>query len=435
MLHSRSQQHVDDLPEGVLLSVQGVSRVVVPEIPQLPKWLGRILPKSGIAGQTTLPEDDEDEDDENALDDDEEVSAERLALNEISFDVRAGEGVGIVGPDQAARKVLLQILLGGVPPTTGRVLVRGRVAPLLRSDVIRYTGKEWGEGAVFLAARFLNWPRGLLRARWSEILDFARLDELEKLGGSQYQGHVTTRLLFASALHMDAGVYVLDHGIDFDPDFALRCFEVIERRQREGAAVVHGAQKMIDDVSRLCGEVIWIEKDGTVFRGRPVDVAIAVQNRHREEVHPLSTPILATLAEAKIPVEVPGVVEIELHMLRKDIQFGFTLELTDPAGRSIELEQPDRFQSDSPGLYHLRIQIPAGLLPDATYGANLLAEIGVVGSEPGPQRELLSFEVASKSDGLENASDQGATFALVPKDEPVQRSSAEMEASVSRTLS
>jgi homopolymeric O-antigen transport system ATP-binding protein len=434
--HPHHHRH-DELPPGVLLSVQGVSRIEVPQMPEIPGWLKRILPKSGIAGQTTLDADDliDDEDDEDALDDDDDFEAEPLALNEISFDVRGGEGVGIVGPDQNARKVLLEILFGGIPPTTGRVVVRGRIAPLLRSDIIRYTGKEWGEEAVWLAARFLHWPRGLLKERWDEIVEFAALKELSGLGPQRFRLNTTIRLLFSAQLHMDASVYVLDHGIDFDPDFALRCFEKIEQRQREGAAVVHGAQKMVADVSRLCGEVIWIEKDGTVLRGRPVDVAVAVQKLQREEVHPLSTPILATLAEDVQPVEVPSIVEIELHTLRKDIVFAFTLELKDETGRIVELEQPDHFEADAPGLQHLRIRIPADHVPDGTYSARLLAAMAVVGSEPGGDRELLTFQLVSKNEGVEAVDGDAVTFELVPKDEPVQTSLAEIEASVGRTVS
>ena len=419
----------------MLLSVQGVSRIEVPRMPEIPGWLRRFLPKSGIAGQTTLDPDDliDDEDDEDALDDD-EFDAEPLTLDEISFDVRGGEGVGIVGPNQEARKALLQILFGGLPPTAGRVVVRGLVAPLLRSDVIRYTGKEWGENAVFLAARFLHWPRGLLRERWDDIQEFAQLKELSGLGPGKYRQNATTRLLFSAALHMDASVYVLDHGIDYDPDFALRCFDLIEQRQGDGAAVVHGAQKMIADVSRLCGEVIWIEKDGSSIRGRPVDVAIAVQKLDRPEVHPLSLPVLAALEEEKQPVETPGMIEIELHTLRKDIVFAFTLELKDDSDRIVEIEQPDQFEADAPGLHHLRIRIPADHVPDGKYSAKLIAALGVVGSEPTGERELLTFELVSRNEGMESAGD-AVQFELVPKDEAIQVSTPEIEASVGRTLS
>jgi homopolymeric O-antigen transport system ATP-binding protein len=434
--HPHLHHHHDELPPGVLLSVQGVSRIEVPRMPEIPGWLRRFLPKSGIAGQTTLDPDDliDDEDDEDALDDDDEFDAEPLTLDEISFDVRGGEGVGIVGPNQEARKALLQILFGGLPPTAGRVVVRGLVAPLLRSDVIRYTGKEWGENAVFLAARFLHWPRGLLRERWDDIQEFAQLKELSGLGPGKYRQNATTRLLFSAALHMDASVYILDHGIDYDPDFALRCFDLIEQRQGDGAAVVHGAQKMIADVSRLCGEVIWIEKDGSSIRGRPVDVAIAVQKLDLPEVHPLSLPVLAALEEEKQPVETPGMIEIELHTLRKDIVFAFTLELKDDSDRIVEIEQPDQFEADAPGLHHLRIRIPADHVPDGKYSARLIAALGVVGSEPTGERELLTFELVSRNEGMESAGD-AVQFELVPKDEAIQVSTPDIEASVGRTLS
>jgi len=425
--------HSEDLlPPGVLLSVQGVSRIEVGQMPEIPRWLKRILPKSGIAGQTTLDRDDlldDDEDEDDAFDDDDEYEAEPLTLNELSFDVRGGEGVGIVGPNQEARKALLQLLFGGIPPTEGRILVRGRIAPLLRGDVVRYTGKEWGEKAVFLAARFLEWPRPLLRERWDEITEFAQLNDLSGLPAGKFKQNVTTRLLFSAMLHMDASVYVLDHGIDYDPEFALRCFDKIEERQREGAAVVHGAQKMIADVSRLCGEVLWLEKDGTVIRGRPVDVAIAVQKLEQEEVHPLSMPILVTLADDAQPVEVPGMVEIELHTLRKDIVFSFRLELTDETDRTVELEQSDQFEADAPGLHHLRIRIPADHVPDGTYSAKLLASLGVVGSDIGAERELLSFQLVARNEGAEtDPAHDGVTFELVPKDQAVQVSSVEVEA-------
>jgi lipopolysaccharide transport system ATP-binding protein len=429
MLRSRQDEHVHDLPPGVLLSVQGVSRDVIPRIPAPPRWLSRILPKSGIAGQTTFAADVDDEEDD---DDDEEFFGGQRTLSEISFDVRAGEGIGLLGPNQDACRVLLQILFGGIPPTTGRVLVRGRVAPLLRTDLLRYTARETEEDAVFLVARFLHWPRSLLRERWDEILAFARLDELTDKSQLQYRNRATMRLLMSAALHIDASVYILDHTLGSFPQFALRCIEMVEQRQREGAAVVHGARKMIDDVSRLCGEVIWFEEDGTIFRGRPVDVAREVEKSVRKEVHALSAPILATLQDREGPVDVPGTVEVELHMLRKDIVFSFTLELADPDGRVIEVEQNDRFTSEGPGLYHLRIDMPPGLLPAGTYTAKLNADLGVAGSEQMHTRELLSFELVAGTTVV-GATDAAASFELVSKEGQAEVAPAEIEASVGRS--
>ena len=179
--------------------------------------------------------DDEDDDD----DDEVEFLGGQRTLDAISFEVRAGEGIGLLGPNQDAWQVLLQVLMGSVPPTTGRVVVRGRVAPLLVNDLMRYTAKEWGKDAVFLAARFLNWPRPLLRERWDEIVEFARLDELDGKTVAQSRKRTTSRLLLSSALHMDANVYLIDHTLGAFPAFAMHCLELVEQRQREGAAVVH----------------------------------------------------------------------------------------------------------------------------------------------------------------------------------------------------
>jgi hypothetical protein len=116
-------------------------------------------------------------------------------------------------------------------------------------------------------------------------------------------------------------------------------------------------------------------------------------------------------------------------MLRKDLEFAVTLELSDQDGRTIELEQPDRFQSEAPGLYHLRIWVPAGRIPDGSYSARILVEM------PGTERELISFELVSSNRGIEPNDGDHVTFALVAKDEPTQLSSPDMEASVGRTLS
>jgi hypothetical protein len=242
------------------------------------------------------------------------------------------------------------------------------------------------------------------------------------------------RLLMAAALHIDASVYLLDNTMNSFPQFALRCMEKVEQRQREGAAVVHGARRMIEEVSRLCGEVIWFEEDGTVIRGRPVDVALAVEKRTRKELHPLSAPILAALPEPDRPVEVPGTVEIELHVLRKDMDFAFTLELADSAGHLIDIEQPTRFTPEGLGLYHLHVDIPPGLLPEAAYKAKLTAEVGAIGSERRQSQELLSFDLAAGGNGSGSETDATAGFELIAKDRPPQLAEAEIEAGVGRSL-
>src|SRR4051794_29564741 len=95
------------LPADVLVRVEGVSRALPPSPKPTPRWLVRILPKSGLAGQPSGTVDDPYMDDDG---DDEEIEdeffeAEQAALHELSFDVRAGEGLGVVGDDKFAMSI------------------------------------------------------------------------------------------------------------------------------------------------------------------------------------------------------------------------------------------------------------------------------------------------------------------------------------------
>src|SRR5436190_1369602 len=115
---SREDHH---LPADVVLSAREVSRAASRSDPELPAWLRRVLPKTGIAGQieANVSGFDDAEDDPDLEEDDEEFFAGSAALAPVSFDVRAGEGLGLAGPDKAATLTLRQILTRTLPPSAG----------------------------------------------------------------------------------------------------------------------------------------------------------------------------------------------------------------------------------------------------------------------------------------------------------------------------
>lgn len=417
----RRPRYVVDLPEDVILSVQEVSRSAAEPEPDLPDWAKKVLPKSGLAGRRRGGPDAEESDDPDDEEDD-FSEEERGPLHTISFDLRRGEGLGIVGTDSDARGGLLRILTGGLPPSTGRVILRGRVAPILRRDMIRLTGIELDRGAVMLVGKYMHWPLGLIKSRWDEIVEFAHLEELENMNQRRRDIFSTVRLLFSASLHMDASLYVVDHGIQYDKAFGVRCIELIEQRKREGAAIVQSAQKMVEDVARLCENVIWLEGGGVTFEGRPVEVAAAVEKAQREEVHVLADPVLVNLLDGSETVEVgpdAGVIDIELHVMRKNLEIGIAIELQDDNGRGMRFDNPDRLSTESAGVYRLRMNIPPGMLGDNTYSAKVIGEIAVIGSDPAAPRDLLEFDVTSR--GLEAVDDELApSFELWAEPEAIE---------------
>jgi ABC-type polysaccharide/polyol phosphate transport system ATPase subunit len=426
-----------DLPGDVVLSVRGLSRAASKPEPEVPPWLKRVLPKSGLAGKGARGPDFDDADSP-----DDEFGAEleieeREALHELSFDLRAGEGLGVLGGDSGARTALMRILLGALPPTTGQILVRGRIAPVLRRELVRFCRVEVGRDAVMVVARMLHWPRQLIRSRWQEIEEFAAVEELRQTSTRKREVAETARLLLATALHIDGAVYLFDNITKDDPEFAVRCLEAIEQRKREGAAVIQAAQRMVEDVARLCEHVIWFEDGRIAHAGRPIDVAVASETTKKEQVHELAMPVAASLEGGAESVVVGGdgsTIELELHVLRKGLEVGFALRLVDDLGREALFEQPERMQTEAYGIYQLRIWMPPGCLFDGAYRATLLGEIGVTGSEPGPARELASFEVVV-TDQERAGDDIEPTFELLAQPDNDDAPPDEVEWSVGRARS
>src|SRR2546429_627603 len=144
------------LPENVLISVTGVSKAAPRPEPQPPPWLARFLP--GVKWSAVPTEDVDDDTDDSDLDEDEGSSSG--LLQEVSFEVAAGSGLGLVG-DVPTTRTLLRLLVGLYPPSTGRIVVRGRVAPLLRFSEVNFSSGV-GRPALKVISNFLGWPHDFL---------------------------------------------------------------------------------------------------------------------------------------------------------------------------------------------------------------------------------------------------------------------------------
>jgi ABC-type polysaccharide/polyol phosphate transport system ATPase subunit len=435
-------RHQSLLPDGVLLAAQEVSRARPLDDPQPPAWLRRVLPKSGLAGAGAYAKGDMDDVEEDFDDDDDDLvldeTREPSFLQPISFEVRPGEGLGLAGPDARATQSLVRILIKAVPPTAGRVVARGVIAPLVKRDLTAYTGTKVGWDAVMLTAKFMGWPRPVLKANRREIDAFAALEELEGKHDEErtMRNKTTMRLLYAAMLHMGASVYVLDEGIPSDDEYGHRCFDLLAQRQREGAAVIQRGQR-VEEVARFCQTVLWFDKGDVRLKGAPVEVAVEAEKLQRETLHPMSVPVLVSLADSDGKIVLAPqdrILDLSLQVLRKDVELGLTLKLENEHGEIKEIESPKTFSCRKIGHYRLRLSVPGGTLADGEYEATLLGQFVVRGSDPMPPRPLLHFHLAS--DGLEEAEDEltEQSFELFEDTETEEPTSgSEVEWDVSRT--
>jgi ABC-type polysaccharide/polyol phosphate transport system ATPase subunit len=420
-----------NLTDGIILSVESVSKAPPRPMPQPPRWLARFLP--GVRWSATAGAETDVEDEDEELDD-EDPGRRAMPLKELSFEIAAGRGLGVVGPDQDAARTLSLILTGYIPPSTGRILIRGGVAPIFTHGDLNVTNL-YGKKAINVVSRFLGWPLDLIRDRWADIEAFARIADIEHPEDSlEHDTAKTKRLLLATALHLDAGLYIVARNFyGSDPEFTARCYEVIQQRQSEGAAVLQTGFE-VEDVSRFCQKAIWLENGKVQFEGRLGEVAKAVSELEITDEVRLMTrvPLRATLLdEDDLQIgSQGGRIDIELDAFTQKLEVALAIVFTDERGRETRVEHPDLFTPEEPGIYRLRMAIPAGLLEEGTYRAVLYAAAPSVGWDA--SHKLLSFTVVSEGFSPAEEAYELGRDSMIMSDVDVDVEPADVEWSIRR---
>lgn len=182
-------------------------------------------------------------------------------LKNVSFKVRRGESVGIIGRNGAGKTTLLQIICGITTPTHGSVKVAGRVAPILALGAgfdLELTGRE----NALIGGAILGMRRTEIESRLDDIAAFADIGEFFYQPLKMYSTGMAARLAFAICAHADADILIVDEALSVgDAAFALKCDAFIRDFAKRGTILV--VSHDLVTLSTLCDRVLWIE-DGAV---------------------------------------------------------------------------------------------------------------------------------------------------------------------------
>lgn len=259
-IHTKGQTQTD-LPS---ISVQDLTRLFEPvrirRIEVIFSALGGLVP-----GKDAVLDDDEEFEEEQD-EPFERVTRGRVALDNISFEAKGGECLGIVGPPLSGKSILMRILAGLAPPTSGRVVIRGRVAPALGSAMDLFPRFGRVKGTLPSYAALVGIPPRLARARFPEIMDFLGSTELAKRHVSSLSKGERWSLILTLALHVDADVVLIDGATPLDP-FGTACRERLIVLKHSGVLVILTGQT-VESVSWLADRVIQIESGGVVGEER-----------------------------------------------------------------------------------------------------------------------------------------------------------------------
>jgi ABC-type polysaccharide/polyol phosphate transport system ATPase subunit len=181
------------------------------------------------------------------------------ALKEVSFSVRHGTVLGVLGANGAGKSTLVRTIAGILPPTTGRVELEGRVSTLLALGV-GFNKQLSGRENVVLGGLAAGLSRSQMEAKYDEIVEFAELEEFMDLPMRTYSSGMYGRLAFSVAVNMDPDILLIDEALSVgDARFKRKSFRRMRKLCEEDRTVVlvsHALQSIKD----LCDQAIWMHE-------------------------------------------------------------------------------------------------------------------------------------------------------------------------------
>ena len=179
------------------------------------------------------------------------------ALRNVDLQLPKGGSLGIIGQNGAGKSTLLQLLCGTTTPTSGRLQVNGRVAPLLELGAgfnMDFSGRE----NIFMNAAVLGLDQAEIRARLEDIIDFADIGEFIDQPVRTYSSGMYVRLAFAIATRISPDILVIDEAIAVgDGQFARKSFDRILQLRDEGVTLLFCSHALFQ-VEALCEQALWL---------------------------------------------------------------------------------------------------------------------------------------------------------------------------------
>ena len=194
------------------------------------------------------------------------------ALDDVSFEVRAGEFFGIAGRNGSGKSTLLKCLAGIYGVDRGNIWMNGRLSPFIELGV-GFNQDLAARDNVVLNGIMMGLSPREARARYDEVIDFAELREFEELKLKNYSSGMHVRLAFSVAIQVDAEILLVDEVLAVgDAAFQQKCFDVFNQMRDNGRTIVFVTHDM-GTLNRFCHRALLLERGSVVHLGEPHEVA------------------------------------------------------------------------------------------------------------------------------------------------------------------
>lgn len=181
------------------------------------------------------------------------------ALRNVSFDVRKGETVGIIGTNGSGKSTLLKIITGVLAASEGTVSVEGNISALLELGAgfnVEYTGRE----NIFLNGRMMGISNQDMQKREQAIIEFAEIGDFIDQPVKSYSSGMFARLAFAVAINVEPDILIVDEALSVgDLFFQNKCFHKFDELKAKGVTILFVSHD-ISSVRQMCSRVLWLDK-------------------------------------------------------------------------------------------------------------------------------------------------------------------------------
>lgn len=190
------------------------------------------------------------------------------ALNNVSFEVKKGETVGIIGKNGSGKSTLLKIITGVLTPSGGRVVVQGKISAILELGA-GFNPEMTGIENIYLNTSINGMNKKQTNEKIDDIIAFAELGQFIHQPMKTYSSGMKSRLAFAVSININPDILIIDEALSVgDAAFSRKCFAKIEEIRSKGATILFVSHSEGSIVS-LCSRAIWIDNGEQIIDGIP----------------------------------------------------------------------------------------------------------------------------------------------------------------------
>lgn len=317
------------------------------------------------------------------------------ALRDVTFEVPAGQVVGIIGANGAGKSTLLKILSRITEPSAGRVEISGRVGSLIEVGT-GFHSELTGRENTYLNGAILGMSRSEVDRKFDQIIEYAGVDRFIDTPIKRYSSGMQLRLGFAVAAHLETEILVVDEVLAVgDAEFQRKCLSTMSRVANEGRTVLFVSHNATA-VRSLCDRAIWL-KDGQIAGDGPTDEILSTYLRssagtvpervwpsapnQAEPRPPVSLRRVAARPEAGVPGDPittmdPFLIEVDYGRHDSDSEIEASIALfTEQEILLFETTEPRRRpdnSSSSVGLCRAVCHMPPNLFGRGTYRVEVI---------------------------------------------------------------